>query len=309
MNPEDEITSGRQLWTGYLVAPVERTSSSIAVRELLVRVLRAWRVWLITGFIGGLVGVGLAFLITPIYRCAAVVSIDTQSVDPVGSGLLGGQLTGLAGLAGLSLGGNNRRMEFIAVLESRSLADQFISENNLIYDFFADRWDAKAKRWTSKRPPSKEDAYRFFAERIRGVDEDRRTGLITVSMEWRDRFAAARWANLYVQRANELARARAMQEANSSLEFLDRELAKASTVEIRAAMYALMEAQKKHQMLATVRREYIFHIVDPAVVPDEDRYVKPKRPLMALACAFAGGILGLMFALYRARSQRANDKK
>ena len=310
MTPQDDNAAGRQLWTGYLVAPVEAASSSVSIGELLGGILRGWRIWLVTGVLGCAAGVALALTMTPIYRSVAVAAIDAQAADSLGSGLLGGQLTGLAGLAGLSLGGANRRLEYIAVLDSRVLADRFIAENNLKFQFFAEDWDAKAKRWTSKKIPSDDDAYRFFTDNALRVDEDRRTGLITVSMEWRDRVAAARWANQFVQRANDLLRVRAMQEANSSLEFLDRELAKASTVEIRSAMYQLVEAQKKQQMLATVRADYIFHIIDPAVVADEDRFVKPKRMLIAAACGFAGGVLGVAIVLYRNRRLfQANAKK
>lgn len=310
MTSQDDKDAGRQVWTGYLVAPAESAATSVAIGELLWSVLRGWRIWLVTGVLGGALGVTLALNMTPIYRSVAVAAIDGQAADSLGSGLLGGQLTGLAGLAGLSLGGANRRLEYIAVLDSRALADQFIAENNLKLEFFADDWDPKAKRWTSNKIPSDDDAYRFFTGRTLRVNEDRRTGLITVSIEWRDRVAAALWANQFVQRANDLLRVRAMQEANSSLEFLDRELAKASTVEIRSAMYQLVEAQKKQQMLATVREDYIFRIIDPAVVADEDRFVKPQRALVAAACGFAGGILGIVIVLYRNRRySKANDKK
>jgi uncharacterized protein involved in exopolysaccharide biosynthesis len=306
----EEKATERQLWTGYLVAPAQAADSSVNVGKLIGGILRGWRIWLATGFIGGILGVALAFIMTPVYRAAAVVSIDTQAADGVGPGLLGGGLTGLAGLAGISLGGANRRLEYIAVLDSRALADQFITENNLKVQFFSKEWDAKAKRWTSEEIPTADDAYRYFSEVVRSVDEDRRTGLVTVGMKWRDRMAAAHWANLYVQRANDLLRARAMQEANSSLEFLDRELVKAGTVEIRQAMYQLIEAQKKQQMLATVRQDYIFHTIDPAVVPDEDRFETPKRALLAAASAFAGGILGVAIVLFRNRRRSpANGEK
>lgn len=310
MTTEDNNGPGRQVWTGYLVAPAEQVSSTVPVAQLFASVLRGWRIWLLTGIVGGVLGLVLAFQMTPIYRAVSVVAIDAQASESMGSGLLGGQLSGLAGLAGLSLGGSNRRLEYISVLDSRVLADQFIAENGLKFLFFADHWDAVQKRWTAKKIPSDDDAYLYFSERVKRIDEDRRTGLLTVSIEWKDRQAAARWSKLYVQRANDLLRKRAMQEATSSLEFLDRELAKATTIEIREAMYQLVEAQKKQQMLATVREDYIFHIIDPAVVADEDRFVRPKRLLIAAACAFAGGILGIAFALYRdRRSFQVNDKK
>lgn len=299
-NPEGNGPD-RQVWTGYLVAPMERPASSVPVWLIMASVLRGWRTWGLTGVLGGIIGVTLALSMTPVYQATTVVAINTEAADSLGSGLLGGQLGGLAGLAGVSLGGSNRRMEYLAVLDSRILADQFIAENQLKFVFFAKDWDAASKRWTSKKAPTEEVAYQYFNEKVRNVDEDRRTGLVTVSMQSKDPAAAARWANEYVQRANDLLRQRAVTEASSSLEFLDRELAKSSTIEIRQAMYQLVEAQKKQQMLATVRHEYIFHIIDLAKVPDPENFVKPKRALVATACGFLGGVLGLAIALYRDR--------
>lgn len=301
MSAPEGNSPDRQLWTGYLVAPVEESKSSVPVGQIVASVFRGWRIWVTTGVIGGAIGIALALWLTPVYRATTVVAVDTQAADSLGSGLLGSQLGGLAGLAGISLGGSNRRMEYIAVLDSRILADQFIADNQLKYVFFAKDWDPAAKKWTSKEIPTDEKAYQYFRDEVRGIDEDRRTGLITVSMQSKDPASAARWANEYVGRANDLLRQRAVQEASSSLAFLDRELAKASTIEIRQAMYQLVEAQQKQQMLATVRHEYIFHTIDPAMVPDERNFVKPKRVLVATAFGFLGGILGLAIALYRDR--------
>ena len=288
------------MFTGYLVEPTEPPKPSVPIAKLIGVVLGGWRIWLVTGFVGGLIGVALALTMTREYRSSTVVSIDTQE-SGLGSGLMSGQLSGIASLAGLSLGGVNRRLEYLAVLESRVLADRFIAENNLKLQFFAKDWDATNKRWTSKKAPTEDDAYRYFSSRVCSIDEDRRTSLVTVSMQWHDRNAAANWANQYIQRANDLLRARAMQEASSSLEFLDRELVKASSIEIRQAMFQLVEAQKKQQMLATVRKDFIFHIIDPPVVSAVDEFVKPRRALIAMTCGFAGGALGVAIALYRGR--------
>lgn len=309
MSANEDNAPDRQLWTGYLVAPATPADSSVPIAAIVASAWRGWRIWVTTGILGLAGGVALALAMTPIYRSTSVVAIESQGPESLASGMLGGQLSGLAGLAGISLGGANRRMEYIAVLDSRALADLFIAENGLKVQFFRDDWDAKAKRWTSKKIPSDDDAYKYFSELVRRVDEDRRTGLVTVSMEWRDRVSAARWTNLYVKRANDMLRDRAMREARSSLDFLDRELAKSSTVEIREAMYQLVEAQKKQQMLATVREDYIFHTIDPAVVADADRFVKPKRMLIAAACGFAGGLLGIGIALYRNRSSFQSAEK
>jgi uncharacterized protein involved in exopolysaccharide biosynthesis len=308
-NPQ-EAPPDRQLWTGYLVAPLERPASSVPVGLIVASVFRSWPIWGSAGVLGGIIGVILALSMTPIYRATTVVAINSEAADSLGSGLIGGQLGGLAGLAGISLGGSNRRMEYLAMLDSRILADQFIAANQLKYVFFAKDWDAANNRWTSKKAPTDEAAYQYFTEKVRIVSEDRRTGLVTVSMQSSDPVAAARWANEYVRRANDLLRERAVTEASSSLAFLDRELANASAIEIRQAIFQLVEAQQKQKMLATVRDEYIFHTIDPAKDPDPENFVKPKRTLIATGCGLVGGVLGLAIALYRdRRSFQIGSKK
>jgi uncharacterized protein involved in exopolysaccharide biosynthesis len=51
-------------------------------------------------------------------------------------------------------------------------------------------------------------------------------------------------------------------------------------------------------MLANVREEYAFRVVDPASVPDADKYVWPRRALiLALGLVVSGmGALGWVFA-------------
>lgn len=307
-NPE-ENAADRQVWTGYLVAPMERPALGVPVGRIMASVFRSWLIWGLMGLLGGIIGVIIALSMTPIYRSTTVVAINSDAADSLGSGLLGGQLGGLAGLAGISLGGSNRRMEYLAMLDSRILADQFIAENQLKFVFFAKDWDAARNKWASQKVPTDEEAYQYFNEKVRDVSEDRRTGLVTVSMESTDPDASARWANEYVQRANDLLRQRAVTEAASSLEFLDRALTNASTIEIRQAMFQLVEAQQKQQMLATVRHEYIFHTIDPAKAPDPENFVRPKRMLIATAGGFLGGGLGLAFVLYRdRRSFQTNGK-
>ena len=55
----------------------------------------------------------------------------------------------------------------------------------------------------------------------------------------------------------------------------------------------------KTKMLATIRKEYAFHIIDPAVPADLDKRVQPTRTVMVLAGGILGVILGMLFVLLR----------
>jgi uncharacterized protein involved in exopolysaccharide biosynthesis len=61
----------------------------------------------------------------------------------------------------------------------------------------------------------------------------------------------------------------------------------------------------KAKMLATIRDEYAFHVIDPAVPSDLDKRVQPTRTVMVVAGGVLGVILGLIFVLLRVEWRRS----
>jgi uncharacterized protein involved in exopolysaccharide biosynthesis len=203
---------------------------------------------------------------------------------------LGGQLGGLAALAGLGLNESGQRAEAIQMLQSRVLARQFILDNNLLPVLFAGQWDANRHAWRG-RPVTINDAVERFDHGIRRVVEDRRTGLVTVRVDWRDPIQAAAWANELVHRANNELRRRAVARAQASIDYLKREARNADTVEVQQTLYRLMEDQYKTLLLANVSEDYAFSVIDPAVAADPDQYVSPRLGLYVFAGLFLGMVL------------------
>ena len=70
-------------------------------------------------------------------------------------------------------------------------------------------------------------------------------------------------------------------------------------VGVQQAIYRLIEEQINTVMLANVREEYAFKVIDPAVVPDIDQYEWPKRALILVLGAGLGLLFALMIALVR----------
>jgi uncharacterized protein involved in exopolysaccharide biosynthesis len=138
-----------------------------------------------------------------------------------------------------------------------------------------------------------------FNEKVRFVFEDRRTGLVTLRIEWYEPEVAAAWANEFVAAANEAARRRAIEEAERTLKYLYDELAKTSVVGIQEGIYSLIETQINTIAVANVQSEYALRVVDPAVASDPDRFVRPIRPLVIALGALVGFSLGVLFVLVR----------
>lgn len=242
----------------------------------------------------------VAWFTTPVYR----VDVLLAPVDVESGGALSGvasQFGGLAALAGVDLRGNSSgKDEAVALLRSRALAGQLIEANDLLPVLFADEWDDSAKAWRTDDPdevPTLWDAYQLFDDDIRFVNENPKAGLVTLAVEWKDPGLAKSWADQLVQRVNRETRERAIREAERSLSYLNQQLQKTEVVELRQAIFGLIENQTKQMMLANVREDYAFKVIDPAIVPDLDDPIRP-RPLLLVALGATGGLLlGVLIAL------------
>jgi uncharacterized protein involved in exopolysaccharide biosynthesis len=247
---------------------------------------------------------GLAFKLTPKYRSEVVVSpADSSS----GAGALG-QLGGLASLAGVNIGGTGGKKadEALEFLRSRTFTAGFIERHGLMPVLFAKQWDANRRQWRDPDDaPTIAEGVDKFSKRVREVVEDRRTGIVTVSIVWSDREAAAQWANALIAEADQALRDRAIAEQGRSIEYLKAEAAQTSTVEIGNAISKLMETELKNAMLARTRDAYAFKVIDPAMVADLKDKDSPNKPLIVFLGAIFGLIVGLIAAAVRqSRSER-----
>ncbi|MBE9526406.1 MAG: hypothetical protein IME94_05465 [Proteobacteria bacterium] len=212
-----------------------------------------------------------------------------------------GNLGGLASLAGISVGSSSSAEENLAILKSREFLWGVIESENIMPILFQDEWDPIKKRWLKEDPddqPSLWGAYRKFTEDpLLTTSIDRDSGLVTISIQWTDPVLAAKWANKLVERLNTYLRNQAMERSNRNLKYLNEELARSQVAEMQKTIYSLIAEEQKSAMLANTQKEYVFRIVDPAVVPDK-KY-KPKRLLIVVASMIFGAILAIMFIFFR----------
>jgi uncharacterized protein involved in exopolysaccharide biosynthesis len=233
----------------------------------------------------------LALKAVPMYRAQIVITQVRDSGMGAGGSLMG-QLSGLAGIAGLNLNSGGKEAERTAVLESRGLIEVFVKR----YDIAPLINGNSATR----------DPVWFAVERFRkdvlNLHEEKLKDTTTITVDWSDPVVAARWANDFVALANELLRTRAIDESTRNIEYLNKQLPLTNVVEIQHAIYALIEAETKSLMLAHGRLEYAFTIVDPAV-PPQVRF-SPRRTLMVISGLFIGGFLGSIIAWARTAIRR-----
>ena len=145
--------------------------------------------------------------------------------------------------------------------------------------------------------PTSGEAFKLFNERIRTLIQDRKTGLKTLQIDWKDRNQAAVWANLLVQKLNAEMRKRALDKAEVSIAFLEKELNSTTEVVTRDAISRLIEIEIKRRMLANVTREFAFRVVDKAVAPDDGDVIKPRKVLLVALGMLSGIAIGIFVVL------------
>jgi uncharacterized protein involved in exopolysaccharide biosynthesis len=241
----------------------------------------------------------LSFIVTPIYRGTTILAAAESEKSNMGSGSSSGSAGAIAALAGLGLGGNDEAIEeTLAVLKSRHFTEEFIQDNNLMPELFPKLWDARAGHWKEgiKKVPTLARGYYAF-DRIRKIERDSKSGLITLRMDWKDPVKAADWANRFPARLNVEMRDRALTQAESSLEYLQKELGTTVDVPTREAISHLIEGQIKRKMLAHVTDEFALHVVDRAIPADLDDPVRPFKVLYVALGLFFGAGVGMVAAL------------
>jgi len=290
----------------FLVVPPEDAEASDAIDVAKIfRMLRAhWVLLACTTLAAGAIAAVIVLNMRNVYRAQAVLSPTKEEKDSGGGGLKS-ELGGIAALAGFGLGGEgSRKFEAMATLMAPGFVREFIETNNLMPILYSERWDAKTNGWRAgTTPPTIEDGVKKFTGR-RQVEENTKTGMVTLRMDWYSPELAAQWANGMVAMVNERLRRADIITAQKSLDYLNQEMAKANVVELRQAISHLMETQENNEMMAKVQQDYAYHFIDVAVPPLKKN--APMRTVLSLAGALIGFLLGAAYLILR---QRATSQK
>jgi uncharacterized protein involved in exopolysaccharide biosynthesis len=283
----------------YAFVPRE---DGVSLREFLLFIWRSRWTALIAGVLCAVVAALAAWIVTPQY--SATVVLLPVSARSGGSIDLGGasssELSGLASLAGINLNGSNQvKTEALATLQSQILTEQYIQQHDLLPILFSHDWNAATRQWNitdPKKVPTLWKANLRFKD-VRSVLDDTKTGLVTLTIRWKDPYLAAAWANGLVKLTNDFLRQHAIDEAERNITYLSAEVSKTNIVEVKAAIYSLMETEIKNEMIARGRTDYALRVIDPAQPPERKSF---PRPVLWTAGAFLGGIfLGLLFSVVR----------
>ena len=267
----------------------------IDLLELIRTLLQAWKTIVgITILCTGL-AVAYALYAPEVFKTETLLAPAQEEKSGASSAL--GQFGGLAAMAGISIPSDSNIEQVVATLNSRKFLRTYINQNKLIPVLFDEIWDADNKAWmvsSAEDEPTEQKAIESFKSCL-SVDEDKKSGLITLSISWKDPELAAQWANDLVKQLNEQLREQAIADSKKRVGYLEQELAKTTLQDMRAVLYNLLESEKQKAMLANVNEDFALEVIDPAVAPETRE--KPKRKLIVALGGVCGGFIGI-FAVF-----------
>ena len=274
----------------------------ISLTELLQVLRGSRRLIIIVTAVTSLAAIAAAIILPPRYEASIIVAPVSTNESQLGSlGSLASQFSGLASLAGISLSGGTQRSESLAVLESRALTERYVESRNLLPILFASDWDAQKKQWKDTRPgeiPTLWKANKRFEDDIRSVSDGPQSGLVTLTITWKDPKLAAQWANDLIGETNSYLRAKAIAESERNIAYLRDLITNTDLVTIRDAISSVVENEINKQMIARGTEEYALKVLDPAVTPERPELLRKLG--LVLGGVLGGLFLSVLFVLVRA---------
>lgn len=238
---------------------------------------------------------------TPWFRGDVLVAQTTNG----GAGSALGSLGALASLAGVNVEPGGGSQNAVAVLRSRQLARDFIEAAHIEPDLL--KAQAQEAGMFGRQATEKgdiRDAVAFFDEKVRFVGEDRRTGLVNLSITWLDPVVAAEWANQFIKLANARLKQQALEQSQGNIAYLRKELLSTNVPSLQQALSKVLESEMQKMLMAQGGEAYAFKIIDLAVVPRDK--VRPKRLVIVVGGAVLGFLLGCCWVFLR--QSHANHK-
>lgn len=270
---------------------------------------------LITSAIFAVASVFIALSMPNKYESKVVLS---PSEEQQGGGLsaLANQFGSLASLTGINLKGKGTDTTNLAleILKSKQFLMAFIERHQLkvpvmaakswdiasgklvlnenIYDEGSSTWVRKVD-FPKKPEPSLLETYKTFRE-ILTIKRDAKADIVTITMEFYSPVLVQQWLNALVIELNDYMREIELKRSRSSIEYLRGQIETTDVAELKNVFFQLVQEQIKKSMLAEVRKEYVFTIIDPAIVAEEKS--GPSRAIICIVITLLGGILSLFGA-------------
>ena len=236
------------------------------------------------------------------------------------NGALGGY-SALAGLAGVRLPSSDDDDNYIKAIHKISSLSFF--ENNILTNIYLpdlmavrswnpktnkvtydeDIFDTKSSTWIRdysyprQQTPSAQESFEVFKRNHLNLNEDKKSGFVTLSIKHQSPYIAKQWAELVVNEINNYYRQKDKLESEKAVSYLNQQILSTSLTEIKEVLAQLLQEETKKLTLIEANQFYVFDYIDPPAVMEKKS--EPKRLLICILSAVLGGMLSIVFVLIR----------
>ncbi len=246
----------------------------------------------------------IALSLSPIFSSNIVLKSVQENEPSLSTGL--GVLGGIANISG-SLGLNPDEEAILAMKHAVSrdffkklYADQEFKKNLLAYDSYNPNnksnlydqsiYDLETKKWIIE--PIFLVAHKRFTTQHMKIYQEKVGDFVIISIEHKSPIIAKEWAELMFRELNKYMKEVSMQKINKEVQYLNDELNKTSSSELRKVVAQLLESKIQKQMYGNISDDYIFEIVDSAYVPHER--ARPSRAFICIMITTLGFLLSCL---------------
>jgi uncharacterized protein involved in exopolysaccharide biosynthesis len=281
--------------------PSDYADDEINLLDLFMVVVRRKRLIIGLVFLTGVAAVIISLLMTNIYRSEATIAPRELEQSP--GKALTGALGGLGGMVAseFGLGGGSDADKIEVLLKSRQLANLVVEKHNLLPILFDKKWDSQKKAWIETPSPTIQDAYKLIKDGLLKVTRDRKTDVITASIEHKDPEFAKCLMQYYLTELSEGLRAKVLKDAQENMKFLTEQLDRTNDPLLREKIYGMLAKEIEKDTFARAQTYYGFYVLDPPIAPDLNKKASPKRSLicvLSVVVAFFAAVFLAFFLEY-----------
>ena len=281
---------------------LDRDEDEISLLEIATTIGEEKKTIAVITFGFAVVAAIVSLLMTPIYTAKTTFLVPNPSSGAGLASALGGLGALAGGGVGSLLGGKSQDEMFIELLKTDMIANALITEFKL-----QERYEKE----------DNEDTREALAKNTM-IAPIKKAGMISVEVSDEDPAFAAELANAYITQLKKLMETFAVTESQQRKEYYEGELIRAKKelqgisdyreMKVRESVLALLLSQYEMAVLDSAK-ETIIQVADKATPPEKRS--KPKRTLMVIIAAMAGGFLSLLFVLVRRayRNAQANPQE
>lgn len=281
-------------------------------------------------FLSVMLTIAASLSMTDIYQSKAVIAPVAPQGGSGGSASAFASVLSqqLGGLPGLMMPGSSSAQEIVSLLKSGILREKVVTTYDLIPVLFDDQWDPQKKDWIKERswldipkklpkyllgavrparpgslPPKEEGVPTMFQalrllenDVITITDDSLKSGIITIAVEFKDPLTAQRIAQYIVTVLTEHMSAEAKRVAETNRKYLEEQLNKTADPMIKQNLYNLIAQQLQTSMMAEVKENFGFKVIDPPRLPEEKS--RPKRTQMVVLSFFVSAFLAVFIVFF-----------